>query len=137
MTFAPPTMPISTPSPVSYTHLPQQGQSAPSHRQQHTEDVPQVVGNRAYDVREFVGLGAVFEKLLVLTVEALFGLFFVAENLDDLLAVDHLFDVAVDVAQRLLLLDEVFAALPRQDVYKRQSLWSTCSSNGWSTGWIF
>ena len=71
----------------------------------------QVVVDRPQNVGKFVGCGGVVAQLLIAAVKFLDGLLLVAEHLDHLLAVDHLFDVAVDVGQGLLLLDEVLAAL--------------------------
>ena len=71
----------------------------------------QVVVHGAQDVGELVGRGGVAAQLVVAAVKFLDGLLLMAEHLDHLLAVDHLFDVAVDVGQGLLLLDEVLAAL--------------------------
>ena len=51
------------------------------------------------------------EQLIVEFVELLDGGILVAENLDDLLAVHHFLDVAVDFAQLLLLLEEVLAGV--------------------------
>lgn len=35
------------------------------------------------------------------------------ENLDDLLAIDHFFDITIDIADRSLLADEIGAASAR------------------------
>jgi len=51
------------------------------------------------------------EQLFVVLVEVLLGRLFVAEYLDDLLAVDHLLDIAVECADGLLLTNEEVAAL--------------------------
>ena len=72
----------------------------------------QVVVDRPQNVGELVGRGGVAAQLVVAAVKFLHGLLLMAEYLDYLLAVDHLFDVAVYIGQGLLLLDEVFAALP-------------------------
>ena len=71
----------------------------------------QVVVDRPQNIGELVGRGRVAAQLVVAAVKFLHGLLLMAEYLDYLLAVDHLFDVAVDVGQGLLLLDEVLAAL--------------------------
>ena len=54
------------------------------------------------------------EQLIVELVELLDGGFLMAENLDDLLAVHHFLDIAVDLAQFLLLLDEDLAGVSGQ-----------------------
>ena len=74
-------------------------------------DVAQLSVDGHHDVGEAVGLlGAVLE-LVVQLAEALEGLLFVGEDLDDLLALHHLFDIAVHLAEVALLCDEVLAAL--------------------------
>ena len=74
-------------------------------------DVAQLSVDGHHDVGEAVGLlGAVLE-LVVQLAEALEGLLLVGEDLDDLLAFHHLFDVAVHLAEVALLCDEVLAAL--------------------------
>ncbi len=50
-----------------------------------------------------VGAGGVLAQVLIDPVKALLGLFLMAEDLDDLLAVHHLFNVAVDSADGPLL----------------------------------
>ena len=74
-------------------------------------DVAQLSVDGHHDVGEAVGLlGAVLELVIQLA-EALEGLLLVGEDLDDLLAFHHLFDVAVHLAEVALLCDEVLAAL--------------------------
>lgn len=74
-------------------------------------DIAQLSVDGHHDVGEAVGLlGAVLE-LVVQLAEALEGLLLVGEDLDDLLAFHHLFDIAVHFAEVALLCDEVLAAL--------------------------
>ena len=74
-------------------------------------DVAQLSVDGHHDVGEAVGLlGAVLE-LVVQLAEALEGFLLVGEDLDDLLAFHHLFDIAVHFAEVALLCDEVLAAL--------------------------
>ncbi len=44
------------------------------------------------------------------------------EHLDDLLALHHLFDVAVHLAEVALLLDEVLAGLLAGDLFEQNSI---------------
>lgn len=53
-------------------------------------------------------------------VEVRLGGLLMAENLDHLLAVDHFLDIAVDVAQGFLLLDEEAAAAPADEAGDQQ-----------------
>ena len=64
-------------------------------------------------------VGAV-EQLIVEPVELLNGNFLMAKDLDDLLAVHHFLNVTVDLAQLLLLLDEVFAGVAGQVLRRQQ-----------------
>ena len=54
------------------------------------------------------------EQLIIELVELIDGDLLMAEHLDDLLAVHHLLNVAVDLAQLLLLPEEVFAGVSGQ-----------------------
>ena len=60
------------------------------------------------------------EQLIVEPVELLNGNFLMAKDLDDLLAVHHFLNVAIDLAQLLLLLDEVFAGVAGQVLRRQQ-----------------
>ena len=82
---------------------------AADHGQQDVQQVAHVVDHRHRDVAVDVGLGAGMEQLLVLGVERGGGGRLVVEDLDDLLAVDCLLHEGVDIAQGLLLLEEVAA----------------------------
>ena len=70
-------------------------------------DVAQLGVDRHHDVGEGIGLLGAFLQLVVQLTEAGKGLLLVGEYLDHLLALHHLLDVAVHLAQIPLLLDEV------------------------------
>ena len=91
----------------------EKGHEAAEHGDQHVQGVAERVHDRAEDVCEFVRFRGVFEQVLVPFVKGLLRLVLVAEDLDDLLAVDHFLHVAVDVAERLLLPHEIAAAFRR------------------------
>ena len=76
--------------------------------------VAQLAVDRHCHQRVGVGLVGAVEQLIVEFVELLDGGFLMAENLDDLLAVHHFLDIAVDLAQFLLLLDEELAGISGQ-----------------------
>ena len=73
-------------------------------------DIAQLCGNGHDDVGVAVGLLGAFLQLIVQLPEAIQSLLLVGEHLDDLLALHHLFDVAVHLAQILLLGHKVLAA---------------------------
>ncbi len=87
--------------------------AAPASSTDGVADVAQLCGDGHDDVGEAVGLLGAVLQLVVQLAEAVQGLLLVGEDLDDLLALHHLFDVAVHLAQVLLLGDEVLAALLR------------------------
>ena len=68
------------------------------------------------------------EQLIVELVELLDGGFLMAEDLDDLLAVHHFLDIAVDLAQFLLLPDEELAGLSGQVFLVANSITPTIAS---------
>ena len=72
--------------------------------------IAQLCGNGHDDVGVAVGLLGAFLQLIVQLPEAIQSLLLVGEHLDDLLALHHLFDVAVHLAQILLLGHKVLAA---------------------------
>ena len=74
-------------------------------------DIAQLSVDGHHDVGEAVGLPGAVLELVVQLAEALEGFLLVGEDLDDLLAFHHLFDVAVHFAEVALLCDEVLAAL--------------------------
>ena len=78
-----------------------------SQRADGVADVAQLGVDRHHDVGEGVGLFGAFLQLVVQLTEAGKGLLLVGEHLDHLLALHHLLDVAVHLAQIPLLLDEV------------------------------
>ena len=74
-------------------------------------DVAQLGVDRHHDVGKAVGFVGAVLQLVVQLAETVQRLLLVGEHLDDLLAFHHFFDVAVQLAQIPLLLDEVFAGL--------------------------
>ena len=87
------------------------GQRTADHSAEHVAQVAQLAVDGHRRQRVGVGLVGAVEQLIVEFVELLDGGILVAENLDDLLAVHHFLDVAVDLAQLLLLLEEVLAGV--------------------------
>ena len=77
----------------------------------HVLQIADVVHDGAEDVGIAVGPRGLHAQIFVLHVEARFGLILVAEDLYDLLAVDHLLDVGVHAAQRLRAGREIFGRL--------------------------
>ena len=65
--------------------------------------VAQIPHDGHQDIGEGIGLGSVVAQLFIFLVELLDGLFLMAEDLDHFLAVDHLFNVSVQIAKGLLL----------------------------------
>ena len=87
------------------------------------EDIAQVAQlavDRHRHQRVGVGLVGALEQLIIELVELIDGDLLMAEHLDDLLAVHHLLNVAVDLAQLLLLPEEVFAGVPGQILRDQQ-----------------
>ena len=76
-------------------------------------DVAKVVVDGTHHVGQGSGDAGIAAQLLVELVELLLAGFFVGEDLDHLLAVDHFLYVAVQRAQRLLLADKVFGGFAR------------------------
>ena len=74
-------------------------------------EVAQAHNRRHQNSRIGVGLGGRIEEVCIEDIKVLLGLLLVAEHLDNALAFDHLFDVAVDVAEGVLLADEVAAGM--------------------------
>ena len=94
-----------------------QRQRAADDRDQNVQQVADVHHDRHEDVCEGIRARSILAQLIVERIELLLALFLVAEHLDDLLAVDHLLDIAVDPAERLLLLEEVLRGLTAQLLY--------------------
>ena len=82
------------------------GQQAADHRAEHIAQVAHRHRQRHDGVGDAVGVVGALTEGIVELLEAREILFLVAEDLDDLLAVHHLLDIAVDPAQILLLGDE-------------------------------
>ncbi len=76
-------------------------------------DVADIAHHRHENIREAVGIEGGAVELFVQLVEPGLRLFFMGEDLDHLLTVDHLFDESVRFPQRLLLLHEVGTAFTR------------------------
>ena len=75
-----------------------EGQRSAHHGDDHILDVANVDEDGHEDIGVLVGLISAFKQGVIHTVKALLGLLLVAENLDHLLAVDHFFDIAVQIA---------------------------------------
>ena len=69
-------------------------------------DIAQVIVDGAHDVGVGTGLEGILPELFIQHVKVRFGGFFVAEDFDDPLAVNHFFYIAIHSAQGLLLSDE-------------------------------
>ena len=80
------------------------------HGQQNIKDETEIVHDRHHDVGIFIGLGGVVTQTFIFHVKGELGFFFVAKHFDDLLAADHLFDIAVQIAEGFLLFSKVGAA---------------------------
>ena len=91
-------------------------QRTAQHCQQHILHIAQVVHNGHQNVGKAVRPGSVLKQLFVLLVETSLGFFLVAEHLDDLLSVDHLFNIAVHRTDGVLLLDEERTALAAHEL---------------------
>lgn len=89
-----------------------QRQRRARHDAQHIADVAELGVDRHEDVCIAVSTAGAVAQLLVELVEALDGSLLVVEDLHDLLALHHFLDVAVDLAEVLLLPDEKLAGLP-------------------------
>ena len=77
------------------------------HRHQHVQHVADVAEDGHEHVCVAVGLARVLKERFIDLVKLLLALRLVAEDLDDLLAVHHLFDEALGFAKRLLLAHKV------------------------------
>ncbi len=82
------------------------------------EHIAEVAVERHEYIREPIRLGGVVTQLVVALVEISLGVAFVAEYLDDLLTVNHLLNIAVEAAERALLLEEILRAV-FSDVFRR------------------
>ena len=88
------------------------------------DDILQVtdgVHHRHHAVGHTAGARGVFRPDAVAAVQLRLALLFVAEHLDDLLAVDHLFDIAVEIRQRRLLRHEVAADAAGELAHKHKN----------------
>ena len=91
-------------------------QRAADYRDQHEGDMPDIADGGHEDVGVAVRLAHVAAKLPVDGGEVTLRGFLVAEHLDDLLPVEHLFDETFRPAYGLLLFDEVLRALAADDL---------------------
>ena len=80
---------------------------------EHVAQVAEVAVDRHEHARDAVGVVRTVAELIVELFEARDGRLLVAEDLDDLLAGDHLLDIAVDGAEIVLLPFKVFAGALR------------------------
>ena len=94
------------------TDIAMQRQRRARHDAQYIADVAELGVDRHEDVCVAVGAAGAVAQLLVELVEALDGGLLVVEDLHDLLALHHFLDVAVNLAEVLLLPDEELAGLP-------------------------
>ena len=85
-------------------------ETAAKHGDEHVKEVAECVHDGAEDIGKLIRFGSVCEEVVVSFVELGLCFVFVAEDLDDLLAVNHFFDVAVHIAEGLLLANKVAAA---------------------------
>ena len=90
------------------------GQCTAQNGAEHIGQVAQLAVDRHGHQRVGVCLVGTVEQLIVELVEFFNGNVLMAENLDDLLAVHHFLNIAVDLAQLLLLLDEKLAGVASQ-----------------------
>ena len=80
-------------------------------RAEYVADVAHLGVDRHENICEHIGVVGAVEKGVVELIELLNALFLVVENLDDLLTLHHLLDVAVLLAEVDLLREEILAAL--------------------------
>ena len=73
----------------------------------------EVVHDRHEDVGKHIGRCRILAEVGIFFIKDIFSGFFMTENLDDLLAIDHFFDIPIDIADRSLLADEIGAASAR------------------------
>jgi hypothetical protein len=74
-------------------------------------EVANLIDDRHQDVRITVGFGRLFKRSSLTTSKPCFGPLFVIEDLNDPLAIGHLFDVTIGFGEGDLLIDEILAAL--------------------------
>ena len=86
------------------------GQKPADNGDQYILQVAEVAHDGHHDIGVGVGLGGVEAEFIIEGVKVLLVLLLVAEYLDDLLPADHFLDKAIDPAEGLLLLDEIFGA---------------------------
>ena len=86
------------------------GQCAAHDRQDDVDQVAHVVVHRAENVAQFVGFGGIFGQVVVPAVKLFLRLGLMIEDLDDLLAVHHFFNIPVQGGQGGLLFAEIFRA---------------------------
>ena len=89
---------------------PAEGQSAAHHSHDHVLDIADVHHDRHQDAGVGVGFVRAVEHFVVDPVKAVLGLLLMAEDLDNLLTLHHLFDITIDNTKVGLLLQEIFSA---------------------------
>ena len=85
---------------------------------EHIQNIADVAHDGHEDVRVALRMVGVVKELVVDGVEIALRRLLMAEDLDDLLAVHHLLDIALDLAERALLVEEVFGRFSA-DVLRR------------------
>ena len=86
-------------------------QCTTQHCQQDILHIAQIVHDRHQDISKAVCPGRILEQGIVVLIKALLCLLLMAEYLNYLLAMNHLFDIAVDSTDGVLLLYKKCAAL--------------------------
>ena len=92
------------------------GQHCARHGADHIAQIAKVHVDGAQHIAVAVGFVGTFVQLLVERIKVFNAFLLVAEHLDHLLPFDHFFDIAVQLAQILLLLDKVIARAAGQQL---------------------
>ena len=92
-----------------------EGQSTAGHGDDDILGIADIDQDGHEDVGVLIGLVGALKEGVVYLIKALLGLLLMAKDLDYLLAVDHLFNIAVQIAQLHLLANEVAAAAAGQE----------------------
>ena len=79
--------------------------------QQHIKNIAHIAHDRHQDIGISIGRCHTVTKLLIFLIKNGLGFFFMAEYLDNLLAIDHFFNIAIHVTDILLLFNKVDTAL--------------------------
>ena len=86
------------------------GKDTAHHGTDHIADISKLCDHRHQDVGETVGIVCAGEKLVVQFIEFPDAFVLMAEDLDNLLTLHHLFDITIDNTKVGLLLQEIFSA---------------------------